>query len=123
MVTIAAAQFGASADKAANLERMRRLAETARDRGAAITCFPELCTTPYFCWESNPAHFSLAEPIPGPSTTVLSRVAAEQGVVVVASLFEKRAEGLFHNTAVVIDADGALLGKYRKMHIPDGTLY
>ena len=91
--------------------------------GAQIVCLPELFRSLYFCQREDHAFFSLAEPIPGPTTEVLCRVAAELGVVIIASLFEKRAEGLYHNTAAVIDADGALLGKYRKMHIPDDPLY
>ena len=94
----------------------------ARD-GAQIVCLPELFRSLYFCQREDHAFFSLAEPIPGPTTELLCRLAAELGVVIVASLFEKRAEGLYHNTAAVIDADGALLGKYRKMHIPDDPLY
>ncbi len=84
---------------------------------------PELFRSPYFCQRQDPALFDLAEPIPGPSTERLARAAKEAGAVVVGSLFERRAPGLYHNTAVVFDADGALLGLYRKMHIPDDPLY
>jgi N-carbamoylputrescine amidase len=82
-----------------------------------------LFLSPYFCQTENHDCFNFAEPIPGPSTETLAKVARERKIVLVASLFEKRAEGLYHNTAVVIDADGSLLGKYRKMHIPDDPLY
>jgi len=96
--------------------------EAAR-RGAQIICLQELFRSQYFCQTEDHRFFSLAEPIPGPSTAELGKLAAELGVVIIASLFEKRAEGLYHNTAAVIDADGRLLGKYRKMHIPDDPQY
>jgi N-carbamoylputrescine amidase len=91
--------------------------------GAQIVCLQELFRSQYFCREENAALFDLAESIPGPSTHALCRLAAELGVVVIASLFERRAAGLYHNTAAVIDADGSLVGIYRKMHIPDDPLY
>lgn len=96
--------------------------QAARD-GAQIVCLPELFLSPYFCQKIDLNLFDLAEPIPGPSTERLGQTAKNAGVVLVASLFEKRAPGLFHNTAVVFDADGSLLGLYRKMHIPDDPLY
>ncbi len=96
---------------------------TAAARGAQIICTQELFLTPYFCQSESAANFDLAEPIPGPATERLSAIAAELGVVLIASLFEKRMAGLYHNTAVVFDADGALLGLYRKMHIPDDPEY
>src|SRR5580698_10230514 len=99
-----------------------RIREAAA-RGAQIVCLQELFRSQYFCREENAALFDLAETIPGPSTAALGRLAAELGVVVVGSLFERRTAGLYHNTAVVIDADGALAGIYRKMHIPDDPLY
>jgi N-carbamoylputrescine amidase len=86
-------------------------------------CLPELFRSQYFCQTEDHAQFDLAEPIPGPSTEALTRVAREANVVIIASLFERRAAGLYHNTAAVIDAGGALLGMYRKMHIPDDPLY
>ena len=86
-------------------------------------CLQELFRSQYFCREENHDNFDLAEPIPGPSTEALSQVAKQLGVVIVASLFERRAAGLYHNTAAVLDADGSLLGIYRKMHIPDDPLY
>jgi N-carbamoylputrescine amidase len=95
----------------------------AADGGAQIVCTQELFLTPYFCQTEDHAHFALAEPIPGPTTATLSQVARERNIVLVASLFEKRTEGLYHNTAVVLDADGSLVGKYRKMHIPDDPLF
>jgi N-carbamoylputrescine amidase len=95
----------------------------ASERGAQIVCLQELFRSQYFCQTEDHRFFELAESIPGPTTSRLCPLAAELGVVVVASLFEKRAEGLYHNTAAVIDADGTYLGKYRKMHIPDDPLY
>ena len=99
-----------------------RIREAAA-KGAQIICTQELFRSPYFCREEDARFFDLAETIPGPSTDILCPLAAELGVVIVASLFEKRAIGLYHNTAVVIDADGTLLGLYRKMHIPDDPLF
>lgn len=96
---------------------------TAAARGAQIICTQELFLTPYFCQTESAANFDLAETIPGPATERLSAVAAELGVVLIASLFEKRMAGLYHNTAVIFDADGSLLGLYRKMHIPDDPEY
>jgi N-carbamoylputrescine amidase len=95
----------------------------AARRGAQVVCLQELFRSPYFCREENHDHFDLAEPIPGPSTEALGKLARELGVVVVASLFERRAAGIYHNTAAVLDADGSLLGIYRKMHVPDDPLY
>jgi len=92
-------------------------------RGAQIVCLQELFRSQYFCQVEDHRFFDLAEPIPGPSTETLTALARELGVVIVASLFEKRAEGLYHNTAAIIDADGRYLGKYRKMHIPDDPQY
>jgi N-carbamoylputrescine amidase len=96
--------------------------EAAR-QGAQVVCLPELFKTQYFCQREDHALFDLAEPIPGPSTEVLTKVAQEAKVAIVASLFEKRARGVYHNTAVMIDSDGKILGLYRKMHIPDDPLY
>ena len=95
----------------------------AAKSGALIVCLPELFRSQYFCQTEDHDNFSLAETIPGPSTDALTKLARELGVVIVASLFEKRTAGLYHNTAAIIDADGELLGKYRKMHIPDDPLY
>lgn len=101
---------------------MQKIREAAR-QGAQIVCLQELFRSQYFCREEDARLFDLAEPIPGPSTDCLCPLAAELNVVIVASLFEKRAAGLYHNTAAVIDADGELLGLYRKMHIPDDPLF
>ncbi|MBV9463861.1 MAG: carbon-nitrogen hydrolase [Verrucomicrobiae bacterium] len=116
-------QMSCSTDPDANLRKVVGKVEEAAARGAQIVSTQELFRSQYFCQTENHDHFSLAEPIPGPSTEALCRVAKDKGVVIVGSLFEKRAPGIFHNTAVVIDADGKLLGKYRKMHIPDDPLY
>jgi N-carbamoylputrescine amidase len=106
-----------------NLDHAVARVRDAASRGAQVVCLPELFRTPYFCQEENHANFDLAETIPGPSTEALAKVAAELRIVIVASLFERRTPGLYHNTAAVLDADGKLVGKYRKMHIPDDPLY
>ncbi|MBI3303333.1 MAG: carbon-nitrogen hydrolase, partial [Deltaproteobacteria bacterium] len=122
-VTLGLAQMSCSEQPEENLAKaVERIGQAAR-QGAQIVCLQELFRSRYFCQSEDIRCFLLAEPIPGPTTEVLSQVAAEHEIVLVASLFEKRAEGLFHNTAVVIDADGTLVGKYRKMHIPDDPLY
>jgi N-carbamoylputrescine amidase len=110
-------------DSTANLDRTCEKIREAARLGAQIVCTEELFRSQYFCREEDARLFDLAETIPGPSTERLQPLAAELGIVIVASLFEKRAIGLYHNTAVVIDADGALLGRYRKMHIPDDPLF
>jgi N-carbamoylputrescine amidase len=121
--TLGLIQMRCELDPAANLERaIGRIQEAAR-QGADIICLPELFLSPYFCQKMDPALFDLAEPIPGPSTERLGQLAQSLGKVIVASLFERRHAGLYHNTAVVLDADGTFLGKYRKMHIPDDPLY
>jgi N-carbamoylputrescine amidase len=106
-----------------NLDKALGHIREAAQRGAQIICLPELFRTQYFCREENAEMFSLAEPVPGPSTEALSKLARELNVVVVGSLFERRASGVYHNAAVVLGPDGTLLGKYRKMHIPDDPLY
>jgi N-carbamoylputrescine amidase len=116
-------QMRCDADPAANLARVSERIREAAARGAQLICTQELFRSEYFCQREDHDLFRLAEPIPGPTTAALAALAAELGVVIVGSLFEKRAEGLYHNTAVVIDADGTILGKYRKMHIPDDPLY
>jgi N-carbamoylputrescine amidase len=116
-------QMHCTPDPDENLGRAAQFVRDAAALGAQIVCLPELFKTQYFCQREDPALFDLAEPIPGPSTELLSSVAKEAGVVVIASLFEKRARGVYHNTAAMIDAGGALLGLYRKMHIPDDPLY
>jgi N-carbamoylputrescine amidase len=96
---------------------------SAAERGAQVACLPELFRTQYFCQAEETARFDLAEPVPGPTTLALAQVANETSMVVVGSVFERRAAGIYHNTAVVLDADGSLRGRYRKMHIPDDPLY
>jgi N-carbamoylputrescine amidase len=116
-------QLSCSPDPDANLEKaVQRVREAARN-GAQIVCLPELFGTQYFCQREDPALFDLAETIPGPSTEAISAIAKETKAIVVASLFEKRARGLYHNTAVLIGSDGEIKGLYRKMHIPDDPLY
>ena len=122
-VTLGLLQHACSARPAANLRKTLALAEKAAKRGAQLICTQELHCSQYFCQSEDHANFALAEPIPGPSTVAWQKFAKQHGVVVVASLFEKRSAGLYHNTAVIIDADGSLLGIYRKMHIPDDPLY
>lgn len=108
-----------TSSKEENLQKAIDKARDAAAKGAQIVCFQELFTSLYFCNEENHDNFSIAETIPGPSSNILSALAKELGVVIIASLFEKRAQGLYHNTTVVMDADGTNMGKYRKMHIPD----
>src|SRR5581483_10608699 len=116
-------QLSCSPDPDANLEKaVQRVRESARN-GAQIVCLPELFRTQYFCQREDPALFELAEAIPGPTTEALARVAKSSGVAVIGSIFERRAAGVYHNSAVVLDADGAFKGVYRKMHIPDDPLY
>ncbi|MBA3273075.1 MAG: carbon-nitrogen hydrolase [Chthoniobacterales bacterium] len=116
---VALVQMQCGTDPAANLERAIAFIREASSKGAQIVCLPELFCSQYFCQSEDHANFALAEEIPGPTTDSLGKVAEEAGVVIVASLFEKRAAGVYHNTAAIIDADGKFLGKYRKMHIPD----
>ena len=110
-------------DPAENLERAVARVREAAQRGAQVVCLPELFRSQYFCQREDVALFDLAEPIPGPSTERLGPLAKELKVVIIASLFEKRAPGLYHNTVVVLDADGSNRGLYRKMHIPDDPLF
>ena len=117
------AQMVATPDPEKNLQHALDLVRQAAARGAQIVCLPELFQTQYFCQREDAALFDLAEPIPGPTTARLAAVAKELRIVLIASLFEKRAAGVYHNTAVLFDADGSLLGLYRKMHIPDDPLY
>ena len=116
-------QMSCSTDPEANLQKAIKGIREAAAKGAEIVCLQELFRSQYFCREENAELFDLAEPIPGPSTEALGSVAKELQVSIVASLFEKRAHGLYHNTASVLDADGSLIGLYRKMHIPDDPLY
>lgn len=123
ILTVGLVQETASANGAANLATMLDGVRAAAQRGAKLVLLQELHNSLYFCQTEDTAQFDLAESIPGPSTEVLSKVALELSVVIVASLFERRAAGLYHNTAVVIEADGTIAGKYRKMHIPDDPGY
>ena len=116
-------QMRCGPDPAENLERAASRVEEAAREGADVVCLPELFRSQYFCQKEDPATFDLAEPVPGPTTERLARVAREKGVVVVAPVFERRAPGLYHNSAAVIDADGRIAGLYRKMHIPDDPAY
>ncbi len=116
-------QMAMSADPDANLRgALGKVAEAAA-AGARLVCLPELFRSQYFAQREDPALFDLAEPVPGPSTAALGKAARQAGVVVIAPLFERRAPGLYHNTAAVIDADGRVVGIYRKMHIPDDPAY
>ncbi len=122
-VTLGLVQMRCAAAKEANLRTaVSRIAEAAAS-GANVVCLPELFASEYPCQSEDHRQFDLAEPIPGPTTEALSKVAETHGVVVVGSLFERRAAGIYHNTAVVFDSDGQLAGTYRKMHIPDDPLY
>ncbi len=120
---VALIQMSCSNDPQENLDKVVERIGEAASRGAQIISTQELFRSPYFCQSEDHANFSLAETIPGPSTEALTKVARERSVVIIASLFERRAPGLYHNTAVVIDADGQIAGRYRKMHIPDDPLY
>ena len=103
----------------ANLEKAEGFVREAAGRGAQVVCLPELFKSRYFCQTEDHANFRLAEDVPGPGTEALGRLARDLGIVIIVPLFERRAPGLFHNTAAVLDADGSLVGLYRKMHIPD----
>ncbi len=116
-------QSACSANPDANLKRTLALIERAARQGAQIICTQELFRSQYFCQSEDHKNFRHAEKVPGPTTALLGKLARKHKVVIVASLFEKRAAGVYHNTAAVIDADGSLLGRYRKMHIPDDPLY
>ncbi|HYA40099.1 MAG TPA: carbon-nitrogen hydrolase [Syntrophobacteraceae bacterium] len=116
-------QQSCTTDRNANIEKSAVGILEAVSRGAELVLLQELHPGPYFCQTEDPAHFDLAEPIPGPSCEVFGGLAKEAGAVIVVSVFERRAPGLYHNTAVVFDKDGSLAGKYRKMHIPDDPGY
>jgi len=122
-VVLGLVQMAMSDDQADNMRRAVAGVREAAAKGAKVVCLPELFLSRYFCQIEDHRFFQLAEPIPGPSTTSLGALAKELGVVIIASLFEKRAEGLYHNTTAILDADGKYLGKYRKMHIPDDPNY
>jgi N-carbamoylputrescine amidase len=116
-------QARCSATPAENLKKTLALAEKAAKQGAQIICTQELFRSQYFCQTEDHSNFKLAESIPGPTTEAFQKLARKHSVVIIASLFEKRSSGLYHNTAAIINADGSLLGLYRKMHIPDDPLY
>jgi N-carbamoylputrescine amidase len=122
-VRVGITQMACGPNPQANLAKQLRMLTRAVEQGAKIVCTQELFRSQYFCQSEDHACFGLAESIPGPSTDALCAFAKQHEVVVVGSLFEKRASGLYHNTAVIIDADGALMGIYRKMHIPDDPLF
>jgi N-carbamoylputrescine amidase len=122
-VTLGLVQMQMSADPADNLARAMAKVREAAGKGAQVVCLPELFQSRYFCQTEDHEFFKLAEPMPGPGTETLGKLAGELGIVLIASMFEKRAEGLYHNTTAVLDADGRYLGKYRKMHIPDDPNY
>jgi N-carbamoylputrescine amidase len=123
LVRLGLLQTACSPSPAENLKRTLALATRAARQGAQIICTQELFRSQYFCQHEAHEHFKLAERIPGPSTAAFQKLAKQHNVVIVASLFEKRAAGVYHNTAAIIDADGSLLGIYRKMHIPDDPLF
>ena len=123
MTKIALIQMRCGPEPQQNLARAIDFIRDAAKNGAKIICLPELFRSQYFCQLEDHDNFSLAETIPGPSTEALTKLAGELGIVIIASLFERRSAGLYHNTAAIIDANGELLGKYRKMHIPDDPLY
>ncbi len=123
IVKVGLIQAACSPDPAANLAWTLAAAERAAGDGAQIICTQELFRSQYFCQSEDYRNFELAEPIPGPTTQLFQRLAKAHQVVIIASLFEKRTSGVYHNTAAAIDANGSLLGLYRKMHIPDDPLY
>ncbi|MBK8670088.1 MAG: carbon-nitrogen hydrolase [Saprospiraceae bacterium] len=122
-VKVGLVQMSCLKDRIINLNKAIEGIKIAAANGAQIVCLQELFTSLYFCDVEDYEHFNLAESIPGPTTEALSKVASDLNVVIIASLFEKRAQGLYHNTTAVIDADGTYLGKYRKMHIPDDPAF
>jgi N-carbamoylputrescine amidase len=121
--TIGIIQDHATADAKANVARAERLVREAAGRGAQIICLKELFNAPYFCKSQQAERFDLAEPIPGPTTDAMARLAKELAVVLIVPVFERQGPGVYRNSAVVIDADGAVMGAYRKMHIPDDPLF
>jgi len=122
-VNVALVQMSSAVAKKPNVEKALAKIDEAAKRGANIVCLQELFTGPYFCQSEDHRWFAEAEPIPGPTSEALAAAARRNGIVVIGSLFERRAAGIYHNTAVVLDADGSQVGVYRKMHIPDDPLY
>jgi N-carbamoylputrescine amidase len=123
IVTVGLVQMQANSALQDNLERAIAGIREAAAQGAQIICLQELFRSPYFCQQEDAAAFELAEPIPGPTTETLGKLAADLQTVLIVPLFEQRAPGLYHNSAAVLDADGTLLGTYRKLHIPDDPGY
>src|ERR671933_356431 len=122
-VRVGLVQMTCAPEPEPNMEKAVARVREAASKGAQVVCLQELFRSQYFCQTKDIELFKLAEPIPGPSTEALGRLARQKKIVIVASLFERRAPGLYHNTAVIIDAHGRVAGKYRKMHIPDDPLY
>ncbi len=122
-LTVGIVQFSCENDRQANLQKSEALIRLAAQEGARLVVLQELHTSPYFCQVEDPDLFDLAEPIPGPSTSFFGAMAKELGIVLVTSIFERRAPGLYHNTAVVFELNGSIAGTYRKMHIPDDPCY
>jgi len=122
-VTLGLIQMSAGDNPEDNFAKAMKRIAAAANQGAQIVCLQELFRSRYFCQSENHRNFKLAEPIPGPTTEALSALAGARHIVIVASVFERRAAGIYHNTAVIIDADGSIAGIYRKMHIPDDPLY
>ena len=122
-IQFALIQLACSNDPVENYQKTEKAIRESASQGAQVICLQELFQSTYFCFEENQSFFKLAEAIPGKTTNRLGSLAAELGIVIIASMFEKRAAGLFHNTTAVLDADGSYLGKYRKMHIPDDPGY
>ena len=122
-LTVGIVQQSCTADRNANIEKSAAGIRKAVSKGAELIVLQELHLGPYFCQTEDPACFDLAEPIPGPASEAFGALARELSVVIVASVFERRAAGLYHNTALVLEKDGSIAGKYRKMHIPDDPHY
>lgn len=117
-LSVSVAQFGSSNDKAKNLTKFREMAEAARQQGASIVCFPELCNTTYFCWESSPKNFELAEPIPGPTTEAVGKIAQELNLTILCSVYEKTDGPDYYNSTFIVNRQGEMVGLYRKNSIP-----
>ena len=122
-ISLGLVQMTCSPEPQKNLDKAIAQIEDAARRGAQVICLQELFRSQYLCQVEDPKYFDLAEPIPGPSTDALGKIAAARKVVIIASLFERRAAGVYHNTAAVIGANGEVIGRYRKMHIPDDPRY
>jgi N-carbamoylputrescine amidase len=122
-ISVSLVQMACSPDANENLKNAMDSIRAASKQGAQIICLPELFLTQYFCQTEDQKKFSLAEPLPGPTSTTLSNLAKELQVVLIVPLFEKRTQGIYHNTAIVIDADGSIAGTYRKMHIPNDPCF